>query len=125
MKRLWTVLLVAFMLCIGFSTVTHATDTNLNTPAYDTPAFDMVDFPTMQDSSVSGYTALPDKIGALTVENKLYSYGVLPSAYSDGRIRLRCCNSNFYQKINGKAFKDAAGLGYSVYTKSKTINLRT
>lgn len=122
MKRLMTLMLVVFMLCIGFSTVAYATDTNLDLPAYDTLAID-VNFPAMQDVPVIGYTAAPDNFGASTVENKLYSYGILPSAYSDGRIRLRCCNSNSYQKINGKLYSNGAEHG--IYAKSKTINLRT
>ena len=120
MKKLWTMILVVFMLCIGFSTVTYATDTNLDTPAYDAPALD-VDFSAVQDVPVIGYTDLPQ--GPPTIVDNLYAYDVLPSAYRGDRPWFRCCNSNFYQKINGKPYSD--GARYMAYTKSKTINLRT
>ena len=123
MKKIWTIILVVFMLCIGFGTAAYATDANLGTPDYDTPGLDMVDFPTMQDTFVSGYTDLPDKIGFSMGEDNLYSYAVMPGAYRSDGIWLRCCNSNSYLMINGKPYND--GARHIAHIKSKMINLRT
>lgn len=118
MKRFWTMLIVALMLCIGFSTVAYATNIN-----HDNPVISKVNFPIMQDSFVSGDTNLPDKIGFSMLENKLYSYAVLPSVYRPDRIQFRCCNFNSKPMINNKSY--SAGVRHIAHIKSKITNLRT
>lgn len=119
MKRLITIL-VAFMFCISFTTVTYATDINLDLP--DTSAQSTVESPTVLNinivSDIGGgdYVLLRCCTSVAMAVTNFYTYSKWRAD-----MRYRCCNSNSYQMINDEA---RSSVRYTTHTKAKATKTK-